>query len=192
MKWFAMLWLLAFCKLSTPLYAVHWSACTIVPGAIYISGHCYLPQTISQILPGTLTDVGLTNSDRLARYVQLLERLLAHAYFIPTNRIQIVVETVLQVSNRQVLYRFHSLLCQDLKLRPSGTTNLPVDYRRTHCTLSATLSPSHPLTYPLGLCYITLLSWNHLSLHRSLPSYWIWLYLHCVCPLWTVSHAIVT
>ncbi len=107
----------------------------------------------------TLTDVGLTNSDRLARYVQLLERLLAHAYFIPTNRIQIVVDTVLKVSNKQVLYRFHSLLCQDLKLRPSGTTNLPVDYLQdTLHTISHKLSftPTH-LPSRIVLHYIALL-----------------------------------
>ncbi len=106
----------------------------------------------------TLTDVGLTNCDRLARYIQLLEHLLAHAYFIPPNRIQVVVDTVLQVSDRQILYKFHSLLCQDLKLR-SVDANLPVDYLQdTLYSISHTLSltPTH-LPSRVVLHYIALL-----------------------------------
>lgn len=65
----------------------------------------------------TLADSGLSNCiDRAVCFVQLLEQLLAHGYYIPAKRIPLIVDTILAMSDKHLLFRLHSLLCQDIVL----------------------------------------------------------------------------
>lgn len=96
----------------------------------------------------TLADAGLTDCmDRTVCFVQQLEQLLAHGYYVPMNRIPVIIDTVLRMSDKHILYRFHSLLCQDVRLRnqdqpQTSTHSYLQDSLRTVCT-TLLLTPNH-------------------------------------------------
>lgn len=99
----------------------------------------------SQGVLETLSDTGLSSGDRVSSYLQLAEQLLAHAYFVPMNRISQVLNAVLATQDQRSLFRFHSILCQDLELRGAPVSNVSLELQDTLQSVCTELqhNPTH-------------------------------------------------
>ena len=117
-----------------------------------------------------LSDAGLSSLDRLEGYIQQTEQLLAQRYFIPSNKLPQVIHAIHGLLDEQFICRVHFLLCQDINLRPTDSSDLPLDVLHDSlCSIAHTLyhTPNH-LTSRVLLHYICSLKPQFPRLHLSL------------------------